>query len=50
MWPWNTNGQLQVPSNVTRIARAIKERSERDNIPQIVYYRELKSICARKIQ
>ncbi|KIW08412.1 hypothetical protein, variant [Verruconis gallopava] len=31
------NGELAVPSNVTRMSRAIKSQS-RDGIPQIVYY------------
>ena len=35
--PWNTEGTLAVPSNVTRICRALLPRSE-DGIPQIVYY------------
>jgi hypothetical protein len=31
------NGEIAVPSNVTRLSRAIKPIS-RDGIPQIVYY------------
>jgi len=31
------NGKIEVPSNVTRISRAIKPVSQ-DGIPQIVYY------------
>jgi uncharacterized protein (DUF2235 family) len=33
------NGSLAIPSNVTRIARAIKSET-RDGIQQIVYYQE----------
>ena len=36
-FPWNTNGHLQIPSNVTRICRALESRSA-EGIPQIVYY------------
>ena len=32
------NGHLQVPSNVTRIGRAIRAGTEKDDIDQIVYY------------
>ncbi|KAI9783145.1 MAG: hypothetical protein M1816_001596 [Peltula sp. TS41687] len=32
------NGRLQVPSNVTRIARAIRAESEKDDVSQVVYY------------
>ena len=35
---WLENGHLQVPSNVTRICRAIKSKTDRENISQIVYY------------
>ncbi|KAI9668526.1 MAG: hypothetical protein M1829_005343 [Trizodia sp. TS-e1964] len=35
--PWNPRGTLDVPSNVTRICRAIKPDSD-SGIPQIVYY------------
>ena len=35
--PWNHNGHLQVPSNVTRICRAIRPQSD-DGHPQIIYY------------
>ncbi|TVY38665.1 hypothetical protein LSUB1_G003726 [Lachnellula subtilissima] len=35
--PYKPTGSLQVPSNVTRIARALK-RTGRDEIPQIIYY------------
>jgi uncharacterized protein (DUF2235 family) len=31
------NGELAIPSNVTRLSRAIKSLSD-DGIPQIVYY------------
>ena len=31
------NGKIEMPSNVTRISRAIKPVSQ-DGIPQIVYY------------
>ena len=37
IWPWDTNGHLQTPSNVTRICRAILPESE-EGIQQIVYY------------
>lgn len=35
--PWITTGHLSVPSNVTRIVRALKATSS-DNVPQITYY------------
>ena len=35
--PWITTGHLSVPSNVTRLVRALKPVSS-DNIPQIAYY------------
>ncbi|TVY44637.1 Uncharacterized protein LOCC1_G003982 [Lachnellula occidentalis] len=35
--PYRPTGTLQVPSNVTRIARALR-RTGRDGIPQIIYY------------
>ena len=31
------NGELSIPSNVTRMSRAIKQVSD-DGIPQVVYY------------
>jgi uncharacterized protein (DUF2235 family) len=37
MIPYNPTGQLQVPSNVTRIGRAL-EREGRDGTPQVIYY------------
>lgn len=36
--PWNTSGHLATPSNVTRICRALRPRSEDGEIPQVVYY------------
>lgn len=35
--PWDTNGHLQTPSNVTRICRAIRADGD-DDIPQVIYY------------
>lgn len=35
--PYVPTGSLQVPSNVTRIARALK-RTGLDGVPQIIYY------------
>ena len=35
--PWDTNGHLQNPSNVTRICRAVQRESD-DGIMQITYY------------
>lgn len=35
--PWDTNGNLQTPSNVTRICRAIRADGDND-VPQIIYY------------
>ena len=35
--PWKTGGKLSVPSNVTRICRALLPASD-DGIEQIVYY------------
>lgn len=31
------NGELSIPSNITRLSRAIKAESD-DGIPQVVYY------------
>jgi hypothetical protein len=35
--PWDTNGHLQNPSNVTRICRALQSESD-NGITQIIYY------------
>lgn len=35
--PWDTNGHLQTPSNVTRICRAIRADGD-DGISQVIYY------------
>ncbi|MCJ1476170.1 hypothetical protein MMC13_004835 [Lambiella insularis] len=38
-WPWDTNGTLQVPSNVTRFCRALLPQSHnKEAIQQVVYY------------
>ena len=37
MLPWKKDGHLQVPSNVTRIVRALRSEAAGD-IPQVAYY------------
>lgn len=40
-WPWEKNGHIQTPTNVTRICRAIQPESQKEGekgVQQIVYY------------